>query len=66
MKKSVYLETSVVSYLAARPSRDLLVAARQQTSLADEVLRELWRVKDANAKRFNYDLNALFDDLRRR
>ncbi len=26
----VYLETSVISYLAARPSRDLLVAAQQQ------------------------------------
>ena len=27
---SVYVETSVISYLAARPSRDLIVAARQQ------------------------------------
>ncbi|OGV78951.1 MAG: hypothetical protein A3K19_23965 [Lentisphaerae bacterium RIFOXYB12_FULL_65_16] len=35
-------------------------------TLSDEVLRELWRVKDENAKRFNYDLSALFDDLRRR
>jgi len=26
----VYLETSIISYLAARPSRDLVVAARQQ------------------------------------
>jgi hypothetical protein len=26
----LYLETSVISYLAARPSRDLLVAANQQ------------------------------------
>lgn len=30
MKPLVYLETSVVSYLAARPSRDLIVAAHQQ------------------------------------
>lgn len=28
--ESVYLETTFVSYLAARPSRDLLVAAHQQ------------------------------------
>jgi len=28
--KSVYLETSIFSYLTARPSRDLLTAARQQ------------------------------------
>lgn len=28
--KTVYVETSILSYLAARPSRDLLAAARQQ------------------------------------
>jgi hypothetical protein len=27
---SVYLETSVISYLASRPSRDLIIAAHQQ------------------------------------
>jgi predicted nucleic acid-binding protein len=36
MKQKLYIETSVVSYLAARPSRDLLVAARQQATT------ELW------------------------
>ena len=30
MKRKVYLETTVVSYLTARPSRDLVVAAHQQ------------------------------------
>ena len=30
MKPSVYVETSVISYLTARPSRDLVVAAHQQ------------------------------------
>lgn len=30
--RTVYVETSVVSYLAAKPSRDLVVAARQQTT----------------------------------
>jgi len=30
--ESVYLETSFISYLVARPSRDLLVAAHQQTT----------------------------------
>ena len=29
----VYLETSFISYLAARPSRDLITAARQQITL---------------------------------
>jgi predicted nucleic acid-binding protein len=36
MKRKLYIETTVVSYLTARPSRDLLVAAHQ------EATRELW------------------------
>ena len=36
MKKSIYIETSVVSYLTSRGSRDLLIAARQEET------RELW------------------------
>lgn len=36
MKPKVYIETTVVSYLTARLSRDLLVAARQETTA------ELW------------------------
>ncbi len=34
---TVYLETSVVSYLAVRPSRDLVTAAHQQ------VTRDWWQ-----------------------
>ena len=37
MKPAAYIETSVISYLAARPSRDVVVAAYQ------EVTREWWR-----------------------
>ena len=29
-KQTIYIETSVVSYFTARPSRDLIVAAHQQ------------------------------------
>jgi predicted nucleic acid-binding protein len=36
MAKSVYIETTVVSYYTARPSRDVIVAARQ------EATRDLW------------------------
>jgi len=32
VRPSVYVETSIISYLAARPSRDLIVAARQQVT----------------------------------
>jgi len=38
MKPSVYIETSVISHLTARPSRDVAVAAYQ------EITREWWRV----------------------
>ena len=39
-RPSVYLETSIVSYLVARPSRDLVVAGHQQVTVAwwEEVL----------------------------
>ncbi len=36
MKAKVYVETSVISYLSARPSRDLVVAAHQ------EITRQWW------------------------
>lgn len=36
MKKRIYVETTIVSYLTARPSRDLVKAARQ------EITREWW------------------------
>ena len=41
MNAKTYLETTIVSYLAALPSRDLLVAAHQQ------VTREWWAERDA-------------------
>jgi hypothetical protein len=44
MKSKVYLETSFVSYLTSKPSRDLVLAAHQQ------VTREWWE------KRSRFDL----------
>lgn len=32
MKPSVYIETTIISYLAARSSRDVIVAGQQQTT----------------------------------
>ena len=40
MKPRVYVETSVISYLTARPSRDFLILARQQ------ITREFWEQLD--------------------
>lgn len=37
MKPKVYLETSIVSYLTAQPSRDIVTGARQQ------ITREWWQ-----------------------
>jgi hypothetical protein len=45
MKSKLYVETSVISYLAARPSRDLIVAAHQQ------ITHEWW-----DNRRFEFDL----------
>ncbi len=44
--KSVYLESSVVSYLAARPSRDLVVAGNQQ------VTRDWWETRRGECELF--------------
>lgn len=46
VKPKVYLETSVISYLTAQPSRDLVVAANQQ------VTNEWWRSRKASFATF--------------
>ena len=43
-KPSVYVETSVISYLASRPSRDIIVAGHQQTTLEWWDARDDWRL----------------------
>ena len=40
MKSTVYLETTVISYLAGSPSRDIVVAAHQQ------ITRDWWDRRD--------------------
>jgi hypothetical protein len=42
MKPTVYLETTIISYLAARPSRDLIIAAHQQLT------HEWWEYRRAD------------------
>lgn len=41
MNQSVYVETSIVSYLRARPSRDIVIAAHQQLT------RQWWKRRTA-------------------
>ena len=53
MKPTVYIETSVVSYLTARPSRDLITAAYQQ------ITREWWHTAES---RFSLTASALVQD----
>jgi hypothetical protein len=45
VKPTVYVETSVISYLTAKSSRDLLIAANQQ------VTQDWW-----SEQRMNYEL----------
>jgi predicted nucleic acid-binding protein len=49
-KPKIYLETTVVSYLSARSSRDLVVAAHQ------EITREWWEQQRSNYEIFVSDL----------
>ena len=50
MKPKIYVESSVISYLTARPTRDLVAAARQQLT------REWW---DSVRGRFDLYISAL-------
>lgn len=44
MKRTIYLETSVISYLTARPSKTIIGAAHQQITLAWWELRHLYEL----------------------
>jgi predicted nucleic acid-binding protein len=51
--RTVYVETTVVSYLTARPSRDLIIAAHQQ------ITREWW---EKARQRFDLHVSAVVMD----
>ena len=57
MKKRVYIETTVVSYLTAKPSRDIMVAGHQ------EATRELW--PELSAKYDTYISALVFEEAKR-
>jgi hypothetical protein len=53
MKPIVYVESSVISYLAARPSRDVVVAGRQAVT---------WDWWEKERARFNLRISAVVED----
>jgi predicted nucleic acid-binding protein len=55
MKSRIYLETSVVSYLTARPSRDLVRAGHQETT------REWWAMRSTYISQLVLDESAAGD-----
>jgi hypothetical protein len=107
MPDRVYIETTFVSYLTARPSRDVVFAGHQQIThewwdtrrtnfelcvsqlvvdeagagdqtadhlharrtfggqfMNDPIVDEVRRVREAHASRFNFDLDAIFRDIK--
>lgn len=50
MKERVYVETSVVSYLTSRPSRDMVIAAHQ------ELTRQWWKDRSGEFELFISEL----------
>jgi predicted nucleic acid-binding protein len=57
MKKRLYIETTVVSYLTAKPSRDIMVAGHQ------EATRELW--PELSDKYETYISALVFEEARK-
>lgn len=57
MKKRVYIETTVVSYLTARSSRDIMVAGHQ------EATRQLW--PELSSKYETYISALVYEEARR-
>jgi predicted nucleic acid-binding protein len=57
MKKRVYIETTVVSYLTAKPSRDIMVVGHQ------EATRELW--PELSTKYETYVSALVYEEARR-
>jgi predicted nucleic acid-binding protein len=57
MKKRIYIETTVVSYLTAKPSRDIMVAGHQDAT------RELW--PDLSTKYETYVSALVFQEAKR-
>jgi hypothetical protein len=52
MKPKVYIETTIISYLASKPSRDLITAAHQQ------ITHDWWETRLADFEVYNLAIRA--------
>ena len=52
MKPKVYIETTIISYLASKPSRDLITAAHQQ------ITNDWWETRLADFEVYNLAIRA--------
>jgi hypothetical protein len=46
--------------------KENITSAQTESGVADEVLREVWRIKDELSASYNHDLDRLFAETRER
>jgi hypothetical protein len=67
MNPSVYVETGIISYLSARPRRDIVIAAHQQFNMKrrDPIIDELHRIREDIGKAHDFDVRRIAATIRR-
>ncbi|MBK8387573.1 MAG: hypothetical protein IPL11_19110 [Candidatus Accumulibacter sp.] len=61
MKRKIYVETSVISYLTICTPEEL----PEKKMLNDEIVDEVRAIRDTQAARFGYDARAIYEDLKK-
>ncbi|CAN2042345.1 hypothetical protein GMMP15_750043 [Candidatus Magnetomoraceae bacterium gMMP-15] len=69
-KSIVYVESSVISYLVSRPSRDIVFAHQRnwegQPMIKDPIVDEIRQHRKEHAKKYGNDLKRIVEALRKR